>query len=348
MQLDHVRLDHKNDREIFHTLEKMYHLWGYTLASIPLFDEADTYRDLLTKKEYEKTVRCIHGDGRILLLRSDITLFLLKFITSQVVHKSLPLRLSYLDEIVGVYDQNGMYENETIQSGVELIGLGGIEGDAEIILLLQESLTVLSKEPICIHIGSCPVVKAIAHCYACDYSLLLEAVRARNKTRCTSLLEGIPERSLDALMQLLFFIGSLETFDSLVTKLHRACHQEVLDECEYLIKVCTMVQSCGYDLEMRIDISELGRHTYYYYSGIVFSVYQQGVAYPLAYGGRYDDLLSELSHCHTTAIGFSLFPLKLSYNLQKKTSAKRIESGTFEERFQKARELRSRGKAAVL
>lgn len=345
MRGNYVRLDYGNSRDIFHNLEHMYYLWGYTLASIPLFDDIDFYTEFLTKQEYEKTIRFVHADGRTLFLRSDITLFLIRFIASHVAHEQLPLRLSYLGEIVRMHDRHDLYDPEILQSGAELIGVGGLEGDAEIILLLQESLRVLDKQERYVHIGSRQLLKTIALAYQCDYSTLTQATRKRDLQACTQLLAELSESVRRGLCELLFFIGDRTEFAQCYKHVKAILDPELRIHCNYLLELCeTLLQNSSF-AQLRIDISEIGKHTYY--SGIVFSVYQHGAPRALASGGRYDDLLLTLTKKETPATGFSLYPLHLS-QIKSIEQAAQVTAQSFSERFQLAQANRQKGIATIL
>ncbi len=345
MRGNYVRLDYGNYRDIFHTLEKTYHLWGYTLASIPLLDDADFYEGLLTPKEYEKTIRFVHSDGRVLALRSDITLFLIKFIASYAMHEQLPLRLSYLGEIIRTQDQHDLSEHETLQSGAELIGVDGLDADAEIILLLQECLKILDGEDRFLHIGSRAVLKTIAQRYDCDYVQLSKIVYAREQNRCAQLLATLPENEREVLSSLLFFIGTHDEFTLWYGEHKQALPAEICIHCDYMLDLCDILTQCDRFSQLRIDFSEIGSHTYY--SGIVFSLYQNNASRALASGGRYDDLLFSLTQKRIPAAGFSLYPLQLSH-IQHTETPVSIDAGSFRERFHSAQKNRQKGKATIL
>ncbi|KAK2146827.1 hypothetical protein LSH36_583g02045 [Paralvinella palmiformis] len=103
---------------------------------------------MLTPEEIRSTYRLLDREGELLLIRSDITLFLARQIGIQIPHVTLPLRLSYSGEILR-HSSGGDFVNSDIhQSGIELIGAPALEGDIEILLLLFEALDALGGKNV--------------------------------------------------------------------------------------------------------------------------------------------------------------------------------------------------------
>jgi ATP phosphoribosyltransferase regulatory subunit len=87
-------------RKITKHIENVFTLWGYLPVETPVFDFFDTYSHLLDKNRAEQTYRLIDREGELLMLRSDITLFLAKQMSLALDEKDLPVRVFYADTIL--------------------------------------------------------------------------------------------------------------------------------------------------------------------------------------------------------------------------------------------------------
>ena len=79
-------------RRITDALEALFLSWGYFPVQTPVFDFFDIYRPLLKSASLEKVYRLIDREGDLLMLRSDVTLFLAAKDYTGVVGLSADLR----------------------------------------------------------------------------------------------------------------------------------------------------------------------------------------------------------------------------------------------------------------
>ena len=75
-----IHLDNiQKHREVRRTIEDICSSWGYRPVETPLLDEYDLYRNHLGSQLLSDSYRLIDRNGKVLLLRSDNTLFLISF-----------------------------------------------------------------------------------------------------------------------------------------------------------------------------------------------------------------------------------------------------------------------------
>src|SRR3989440_5318247 len=85
--------------------------------------------------------RMFDDRGHVLALRSDATIPIARLVANRYAGETGPLRLSYFAHAYRAVERGSGQAREFLQGGVELIGVGGAEGDAEVIALMVEALS---------------------------------------------------------------------------------------------------------------------------------------------------------------------------------------------------------------
>jgi ATP phosphoribosyltransferase regulatory subunit len=294
-------------RRITRSLEDLFSLWGYDPVETALVDYFEVYRRLVSEEDVGQMYRAVDRQGEILALRSDTTLFLAKQLGLHLTDDELPVRVYYNDQIIRAQERNDISNNEYHQAGIELVGVAGPDGDAEVLLLAREALDTLGLREAVIHLGSHAVVEECAATGGVETAVLEEMVRRRAFDEIETATSLSPE-----LVQLLRFIGPTESFQERV----RALGGDVLSgtlsaALSRLIETATLLNRLiggAPDERIRIDLSELGAS--HYYTGIAFSAYTATSNAAVLRGGRYDALLKAFGF-DAPSVGFSLFTRKL-------------------------------------
>ncbi len=299
-------------RRIVRILEELFTGWGYLPAQVPIFDFFDTYRELIGEKGADSIYRLIDRDGDLLMLRSDITLFLAKQIGFALQKQDLPLRISYADSILRHQDREDISRNEFFQVGAELIGKDGIRGDIEIIALLSEVLTMLDLPDVHIHLGSRKLFSLITAGQSLSFEKNMAAmIEARDAEGLVSGFDDGPLNSHSRFFaDLFFYIGEPDGLADLAASVPEGgvTFTNIKSELLYLIEISSIMETVYPETSLRIDLSEIG--TQQYYTGVVFQAYAEGADRAIASGGRYDDLLGHFgSYC--ASVGFSLLLRKI-------------------------------------
>src|ERR671929_736374 len=85
--------------------------------------------------------RLFDDRGHVLALRSDPTIPIARLVASRYAGEAGPLRLSYFAHAYRAVQRGSGQAREFLQGGIELIGVGGAEGDAEVIALVDSALS---------------------------------------------------------------------------------------------------------------------------------------------------------------------------------------------------------------
>ncbi|HEB11362.1 MAG TPA: ATP phosphoribosyltransferase regulatory subunit [Spirochaetales bacterium] len=344
-------------RRITDALEALFLSWGYFPVQTPVFDFFDIYRPLLKSASLEKVYRLIDRDGDLLMLRSDVTLFLAKQMGLSLKAKDLPVRVSYADSILRHQDREDISHNEFFQVGVELIGKDGLHGDLEILMLLISTLELLELSEAVIHVGS----RALFRCCfdrvleTGDLEELEKIIMSRNWRKFTEFLHGVDIEAPEiALYKKIFsFIGSDMEFRELRSAIsaYGLLPAEALGPLDYLEELLASIKSMKPAACMRADLSEIGGQPYY--TGIVFRGYLPGLDSAAAFGGRYNNLLGFFGF-NAPSVGFSILLRKIESRIgglerfSLKEEIVKVKDNNFIEAYTKAEALRKKGKIVIL
>src|SRR3954447_27046969 len=85
--------------------------------------------------------RSFDDQGAVLALRSDMTIPIARVVATRYAEAEPPLRFSYVARAWRATDRGVGEPREFLQAGIELIGVPGVEGEAEVIALTIEALT---------------------------------------------------------------------------------------------------------------------------------------------------------------------------------------------------------------
>src|SRR5881275_1966446 len=85
--------------------------------------------------------RLFDDRGHVLALRSDPTIPIARLVANRYAGEPGPLRLCYFAHAYRAVERGSAQAREFLQGGIELIGVGGAEGDAEVIALVVDALS---------------------------------------------------------------------------------------------------------------------------------------------------------------------------------------------------------------
>lgn len=342
-------------RHIVREIEKTFHQWGYLPVQTPVFDFYEVFRPLISHDDEEKIYRLVDREGDILMLRSDVTLFLAKQISRMISADDLPVRLSYADSILRHQKAEDIQVNEFFQVGAELIGKADMESDCEVLCLLSEILQEIGAAEYYLHLGNKKFFNTIFN--KNDFDSIHPAERAvqnRDEEGISELLNSIPEmtkKKRNFLTKAFLFIGNPDDFQNLLKEGKGYLEPYERNELEYLSSIQREYVKTGLPQNIRIDLSEIGTQSYH--TGIAFQVYKTGIDSAIASGGRYDNLLRSFGFA-APSIGFSIMLRKIEKHLPHPTlyyppgKVENAEGSSFSERYLNAKKRKRNGRIVIL
>lgn len=278
---------------------KIFSTYGYRNFSPSELQLVEDVWDKLSKSRARRLIALNSPFGEPCVLRGDLTLSAVAYLSSHHEENERPLRLCYADRVFSTPapPKNNLEEN---QVGIELIGWEGSGTDAEVISLLLRTLDELSIEKSIIVIGDMSVTAKLFE--DLPEKSAEELVSALQNGAYTTYLKILDETEIgEKKKKILKALPSLKGDCSVIGE--AMLMMEDVSILMPLKKLCDSLCKLGYSERIRIDlgfIRDLG-----YYSGPIFNAYSSVTASLLGGGGRYDGLLAKVG-IEGEASGFAL------------------------------------------
>ena len=259
-------------------LSEAFERAGYGEVSTPSFE----YEDVLRRGDAHAAgagFRLFDESGQILAMRSDPTIPIARLVANRYDAVDGPLRFAYFENAYRMVASGSGQQREFLQGGVELIGVPGAEGDADVIALVVRALDEAGLTRHRIGIGDARLFSARlddAGVAAEDQRAVLELLWRRDLPGLEAHLAAVGVSDARSLVQLASLRGGPEV-------LERQAGTDDLRELHALLEQRGVADRVIFDLGL---LRELG-----YYTGTIFEVYDPAVAFALGGGGRYDELL---------------------------------------------------------
>ena len=292
----------KTEEKITYALRSLYHECGYTPFKMSRFEEYDMYVKNRNFVGSENIVSFTDLSGRLLALKPDVTLSIIKN------YKGAEGAVSkvYYNENVYRPDKTTHEIKEIMQSGIECMGEIGEIDECEVISLAIKSLETLSDNYI-LDISSVGIVKGLLGAAGVSGEVekrILSLLGDKNSFALRSLCEenGVGSAICDIAVSLCDLSGKAV---DVISKLEKLCiNREMIDSVQELKKLIHNLALCNMADNIYIDFSIIGDTRYY--NGIVFRGYVDKLPKSVLSGGRYDNLLKGMGKSGG-AIGFAVY-----------------------------------------
>ncbi|WP_026678376.1 ATP phosphoribosyltransferase regulatory subunit [Fictibacillus gelatini] len=279
-------------------------LWGYELIQTPTLEYYDTVGEKSAILD-RQLFKLLDMDGQTLVLRPDMTAPIARVISSTMKQIPYPIRLAYHSSVFRAQQREGGRPAEFEQVGVELIGDGTTSADAEVIALMISALKEAGLTDFKIAIGHIGVIDELFKASLRQEDERKELRRYLYEKNYVGYLQLIRKLSLRAddsnrLKELLHLRGNREVLQKAEQIVSTEKGQKALKELGHLLDVLDVHGVKDY---ITFDFTLISHM--HYYTGIVFEGYTSGFGFPIASGGRYDQLLKEFGRSGD-AIGFGV------------------------------------------
>jgi ATP phosphoribosyltransferase regulatory subunit len=271
---------------------------GYGEVSTPALEHEGTFARANLPVS-ASAYRVFDGQGDVLVLRPDMTVPIARMVATRYPHTEGPLRFCYLASAWRGVAAGRAQAREVLQAGVELLGVGGAGGTAEVLTVLCAALDAAGLDSYRIGLGDASLYPSLLEAVGVDADeqelILSELARGDFvgvEREIGSL--GLSAEQADLLLRLAHARGGPEVLEGLEGALHDALAP--LREVHMLLPEQVAARVI-FDLGL---VRSLG-----YYTGAVFQIYDPAFGMPIGRGGRYDDLLGTFGH-PLPAVGFAL------------------------------------------
>lgn len=278
---------------------------GYELLETPALEYYETVGSATTIAE-EQLFKFLDQQGRTVVLRPDMTAPIARITASNLRNHPQPLRLAYDANVYRAQRHEGGHPAEFEQAGVELIGDATVTADAEVIALLVDILKQVHLDTFHIAIGHIGFVNALFYECVGDEAVA-EKLRyylfAKNIVAFKQMIRelSIAAEQKDGLYALLDMHGHRDVLTKAAQWTQSEQSQRILRTLEKLMDI---LDDYGVSDAVSFDFTLVSHMDYY--TGIVFEGYHDHLGFPVASGGRYDDLLGTFDY-DLPAVGFGVF-----------------------------------------
>lgn len=289
---DYLALESRAIRTAEKNLSALYKSKGYQKVMTPTIEFFDVFNRESSGYSPENLYSLTDSYGRLLVLRPDSTLPIARLASTRLQKADLPLRIYYNQNVFLRQKNLTGRSDESTQSGIELMGVGGIRADLEVIATAVEAIECCTKAEYKLEIGHAGFFKSLCNNLNVDadtISAIYDCVESRNFVSLNKILDSIGDSSVtDCIRNLPRYFGGLDVIEK-AKQIN--LNNEGLESLKYLKELYTQLEKMGLSDKIIIDLSLVNRTNYY--TGIIFKGYLEGSGVSVVSGGRYDLLAGE-------------------------------------------------------
>jgi ATP phosphoribosyltransferase regulatory subunit len=288
------------------SLLDLYAAWGFELVMPPFIEYLDS---LLTGTgsdlEIETFKLTDQMTGRMMGVRADMTPQVAR-IDAHRLPDSGPRRLCYIGTVLHTRSDGMGGSRSPLQVGAEIFGHQGLDSDAEVILLMLESLKQLGLGPVYLDLGHVAIYRELAGAAGLDGTLESELFALLQKKALPEIAAFLDAGAIaEPWRALLLELSGLHGDAAVLTRARArfASLPGIIEHIDYLQVLAEAVGAEAPEVIVRYDLAEL--RGYHYKTGVAFAAYVAGEGREVGRGGRYDDIGKVFGRARP-ATGFSL------------------------------------------
>ena len=299
--------DCSNKIKIINVLRELYINSGFLEVISPTLEFYDVFQGETIFIEQEKMYKLFDNEGRILVLRPDMTMPIARIVATKLKDSLYPMRICYSGNIFRKNENWNGKVSEMTQSGVEIIGSESIKSDSEVIITAIQALLSIGVRKFQLEIGQADFFKGLIEDIELDFDEMEKLRGFVQNKNFGALREFIEERkdilgikNVEALKKLPELFGGIEILDK-ARKLTK--NKKAVAAIDIIEKIYQRIKSVGLGEYISIDLGMVQHIDYY--TGIIFRGYSSQVGTTIISGGRYDNLISKFG-TSMPAVGFAI------------------------------------------
>lgn len=292
----------KKSRQVENNLRGLFCHKGFVETEVNKFEDYNLYMDHKNFLETDRLVSFMDAQGRLMVLKPDITLSIVKNIEQSAL--GFTQKLYYVDEVIRFSKENSSY-NAIRQIGVEVIGRLDNISKLEIISLAQLALGEISNDYI-LDISHMDFVRGFLK--GIGLSLVhqekaLEALHTKSGHNLKALLTklDLPQETIEQGATLLEINSNIS--EGLKQAENLVINEEMQQAYNQLCVLEKELSDAGISQKVNLDFSVVSDLDYY--NGFSFLGYVNGVPKAVLSGGEYSNLLTKMEN-ENEGMGFAL------------------------------------------
>lgn len=290
-------------RYVEKTLSNVFISHGFNEVVTPGIEYYDVFNSDYSGIGQEVMYKMTDNHGRLTVMRPDSTMPIARLTATRLHGLPKPIRLYYTQPIYRNNPSLTGRSDETIQTGIELLGAGGIRADLEVIVTAIEALSKCIPN-FRFELGHAGFFRALLERLYISENLKEDircSIESKNYTSLNAILDTLGNsKEVTALRTLPRLFGGEEVFSRAAEFFTDENTRNML---EYLHTLYNSLMKMGFKDKIIVDLGLVQRNDYY--TNIVFSAYSEEFGDAILLGGRYDNLLESFDS-PMPAIGFAI------------------------------------------
>lgn len=281
------------------TFNKVYEELNYSEIITPVIEYYDVFNFSSQPIPQEMMYKMTDGSGRLLVLRPDNTTPIARVVSTKLKDSSNCLKIYYNQNVFRTNDGYSGRKSETIQSGIEIIGVNGIKTD---IYYIETAIKILKSAGLNfkLEIGHVGFYKSIINSMNLT-DAEKETIRLYIESKNTGELNTLKSEEYEIIRMIPQLFGGYEVIEK--ARILAGNNKNALEVLDYLYKLYTILDAAGYGEHIIIDLGIV--HEIDYYTGLVIGGYVDGIGENVLVGGRYDNLIANFG-IDLPAVGFAV------------------------------------------
>ncbi len=297
--------EYKKKLMIQDELHKVFMEYGCYDIQTPTFEYFDVFSNQVGTTPSKDLFKFFDKEGNTVVLRPDFTPSIARCVAKYYAPEEEPVKLSYMgNTFINSSDYQGRLKEST-QCGVEFLGDGSADADAQMLSMVVDCLKAIGMEEFQISVGHAAFFTSLLAEGQVDDEqemLLRELLFNKNFLGVEAFIDKL--EVAEELKQLFGLLAKFDTSSEDISNARKwaikypqiAAAVDSLNELNGILRQKGIEQYISFELGMISD--------YQYYTGIIFAGYTFGHGEPIVKGGRYDKLLSHFGK-DAPAIGFA-------------------------------------------
>ncbi len=274
-------------------LLELFRTWGYADVIPPTFEYAEVLAAQANPELRAEMYRFLDRDGSTLALRPEFTTPVARLVGTRLYDWPMPQRFCYAGSVFRYTEPQAGRQREFWQAGVELIGARSPEADAEILVLTAEALDRVGLRQAHIVLGQMRFLRGLLDHLALEPDQERALRWALERRSEPALADFLAQASLSPHQRRV-----VEGLPRLSGPDPRPILAEASDLClnpdmeAALVDLAAILDVLdGYGVLDRVDVDLTEIRDLGYYTGITFEALTPELGFPVASGGRYDELV---------------------------------------------------------
>jgi len=305
-------------RKIESSLRNLFGKWGYNEIETPALEFYDTFYADSELTPQENMFKLFDHKGRILVLRTENTIPVVRLAVTKYKDVLYPLRFSYIGNMFRFNEHGGGRQKEFTQAGVELLGSNTPEADAEVIVLAINTLKKAGLENFQVDIGQVGFFKGIMEEVGLSEEDTERMKKLMEKKDYIGMEELANGHGLSSDMKkIVLGITNLFGTPDIIKKAEKlTSNNDARNALKYLREVMNIIDDYGLSRYISVDLGMVQNLDYY--TGIIFRGFTYGVGFPVLSGGRYNSLAGKFGRdCPATGFSMGINMVMMAIDRQK-------------------------------